>query len=98
MWPKFINSSNHMRKVIITSILQRFDQKNHFSEEWSWFKLNNLGLALGIALKLYASVVKGLKIKVKSSWGAISNVSRSYKGKTGRGTLCSTPPPPPHSE
>ena len=30
MWPKFGNSSISMRKVIITSILQGFDQKNHF--------------------------------------------------------------------
>ena len=30
MWPKFGNSSTSMREVIITSILQRFDQKSHF--------------------------------------------------------------------
>ena len=29
MWPKFGNSSTSMRKVIKTSNLQRFDQKNH---------------------------------------------------------------------
>ena len=27
---------------------------------WSWLKFNNLGMALGIALKFYNSVVKGL--------------------------------------
>ena len=32
MWPKFGNSSISMREVIITSILWRFDQKNHFFE------------------------------------------------------------------
>ena len=26
-----------------TSILQGFDQKNRSSEEWCWFKFNNLG-------------------------------------------------------
>ena len=30
MWQKFGNSSISMREVIITSILQGFDQKNHF--------------------------------------------------------------------
>ena len=30
MWPKFGNCSISMRKVIITSILKGFDQKNHF--------------------------------------------------------------------
>ena len=30
MWPKFGNSSVSMREVIIASILQGFDQENHF--------------------------------------------------------------------
>ena len=30
MWPKFGNSSIYLREVITTSILQGFDQKNHF--------------------------------------------------------------------
>ena len=30
IWPKFGNSSNSMREVIINSILQGFDQKNEF--------------------------------------------------------------------
>ena len=30
MWPKFDNSSISIREVIITSILQGFEQKNHF--------------------------------------------------------------------
>ena len=44
----------------LSSILKGFGQKNHFFERWSWLKLNNLGLALGIALKFYTSVAKGL--------------------------------------
>ena len=47
-----------MKKVIITSILEGIDQKNYLF-------LNNLGLALGIALKFYTSVAKGLKLKVR---------------------------------
>ena len=33
-----------------------FDQKNTFFEGWSWFKFNNLGLALGIALEFYTGL------------------------------------------
>ena len=47
------------KKVIITLILQGFDQENHFSKGWSWLKLNNLGLAVGMALKFFTSVAKG---------------------------------------
>ena len=54
-----------MREVIITSILQGFDLKNRFFEGWSWFKFNNFGLALGIALKFYTSVEKELKLKFR---------------------------------
>ena len=69
MWPKFDNSSISMREVIITSILKRFDQKNRFFEGCSWFKFNNLGLALDINLKYYTSVAKELNIKVGKFWG-----------------------------
>ena len=37
----------------------------------SWFKFNNLGLALGTKLKFYTSVAKGLKLKVKKFLGLI---------------------------
>ena len=65
MCPKFGSCIISMRKVIITSIWYGFDQKNSFFEEWSWFKSNNLGLALGTSLKFYTSVAKGLKVKVR---------------------------------
>ena len=42
-----------------------------FFEGWSWFKFNNLGLALGMTLKFYTSVAKGLKLKVRKLWGLI---------------------------
>ena len=51
-----------MTEVIITLILQGFDQKNQFFDRSSWFKFNNLGLAQGIAWKFYSSMVKGLKL------------------------------------
>ena len=36
-------------------------RKNTFFERWSWLKFNNLELALGMALKFYTSLGKGLK-------------------------------------
>ena len=53
-----------MREVIIGQIIYGFVQKADF-EGWSWFNVNNLGLALGMALKFYSSVAKRLKLKVK---------------------------------
>ena len=71
MWLKFGNSSLSMREVIITSVLKGFDQKKRFFEGWSWFKFNNLRLALGKNLKFYTSLAKGLKLKVRKFWGLI---------------------------
>ena len=58
-----------MREVIRTSILQGFDQKNRLFEGWSWFKFNNLELALGTSLKSYNIVAKRLRLKVSEFWG-----------------------------
>ena len=79
MWSKFGNSSIFMKKVIITNILVGC----------SWFKFNNLGLTLGMDLKFYTSVAKGLKLKDIKVFGGDSNVFRSYREKTGSGTFCS---------
>ena len=46
-------------------------RKTAFFEGWSWFKFNNLGLALGTNLKFYTSLSKGLKLKVRRFWGLI---------------------------
>ena len=71
MWPKFGNSSICIREIIITSILQGFDHRSCFFEGWSWFKFNNLELALGTNLKFYTSLSKRLKLKVRKFWGLI---------------------------
>ena len=47
-------------------------RKTTFFDGWSWFKLNNLGPALGMALIFYISVSKGFKLKVKTFWWLIS--------------------------
>ena len=73
--------SNYFKDVVIrpnfgkSSISLR--QKNHriwleksfFLEKWSWFKFNNLGLALYMFIKDYSSVAKVLKLKVRMFWG-----------------------------
>ena len=62
MWPKFDYSSIFMIEVIITQILDGFDQKTNF-EGWPSLKFNNLRLVRGTALKFYCSVAKGLTLK-----------------------------------
>ena len=72
MKPKFGNSSISMREVITTSFFIRFyTEKAIFVDRFSWFKFNNLGLALGVALKCFLSVVKWLKLKLQKFWGLI---------------------------
>ena len=82
MWPKFGNSSISKRKVITTSIFKDLTRKTAFFEGWSWFKFNNFGLALGMALKFCTSVAKVSKLKVSEFWGTNSYICRSYKGKS----------------
>ena len=65
MGPKFGSSSISGREIIITSILQGFGQKNHFFDGGSWFKFNKLGLTLRLTLKIYTSVAKELKLRVR---------------------------------
>ena len=45
--------------------------ENDFFEGWSWFKFNNLGLALRANLKFYTSVAKRLQLKVRNFRGLI---------------------------
>ena len=59
-------------KLLQPQFCKDLTSKTNFFEGWSWFKFTNLGLAQGIALKLYRSVVKGLKVKVRKFWRLIS--------------------------
>ena len=63
------------------TLIYGFVQKTDF-EGWSWSKVYNLGLALGMVLKFYSSVAKRFKLKAK--------VLR----ETSRGPFCTSPPPP----
>ena len=60
MWSKFGNSSISMRKVTKPQFYKNLTRKTTLFKKWSWFKLNNLGLVLGIALKFYTSIAKRL--------------------------------------
>ena len=46
-------------------------RKTAFFEGWSWFKFNHLEQALVTNFKVYTSVAKGLKLKVRKFWGPI---------------------------
>ena len=65
-------------------------RKTAFFERWSWFKFNNLGLALGTNLKFYTSLAKWLKLKVIKFRGLIP----TFVEVTGE-KLVGRPPPPP---
>ena len=87
-------TSISVREIIITSILKGFDQKNRFFEGWSWFKFNNLGLALGKNLKFYTSLSKGLKLNVRKFWGLIPTfVEVTGEKLVGEGGFLPTPHP-----
>ena len=70
-------------------------RKTTFFEGWSWFKLNNQGLALGKDLKFYTSVAKGLKLKVKF-WGLIPTFAEVTEENLVGGAFL--PPASPHLE
>ena len=59
------------KKLSQPQLYKDLTRRTAFFEEWSWFKFDNLGLALGINLKFYTSVAKGLKLKVRKCWGLI---------------------------
>ena len=61
-----------------------------------WFKFNNLGLALGMALKFSISVAKGLKLKVKVLGAKFWELSLMFvevtREKLVVGPFCLSPP------
>ena len=71
MWPNFGYSSIFMREVIITQILYGFHQKTRIFGGWSWFNFNNLRLVLCKALKVYNSMGRRLKLKLRKCWGKL---------------------------
>ena len=67
-----------------------------FFEGWSWFKFNNLELAIGMNLKFYTSVAKGFKLKVRKFYGLVPTfVEVTGEKLVGREGLFALPPPHP---
>ena len=84
MRPKFGKSRISMKEVF--QFYKDLTRSTPFFEGWSWFKFNNLGLALVMALTLYISMTKRLTGK------------RKLKAKTVKllgGPFCNTPSPLP---
>ena len=52
-------------KLSQSQFYRNLTRKTAFFESWSWFKFNDLGLALGTNLTFYTSVAKGLKLKFR---------------------------------
>ena len=46
-------------------------RKTAFFEGWSWFKISNLGLAVGMNSKFSTSVAKGLQLKFRKFYGLV---------------------------
>ena len=63
MWPSLVTPAFQWEKHLTKNIT--------FSEGLSWFKLNNLGLTLGMLLKFYTTVAKGWRVKAKKFLGLI---------------------------
>ena len=67
-------------------------RKNAFFEGWSWFKFNNLKLALGTNLKFCTREEKVLKLKVRKFWGLIPTFVEVKGEKLVGGAFLSSPP------
>ena len=80
MWPSLVTLAFLWEKLSWPQFYKDLTRKTAFFEKWSWFKFNNLGLALGPNLQFNASVAKRLKLRQKV-FGANSYVCISYRGK-----------------
>ena len=81
------------QKLSSPQICKDLTRKIIFLEGCSWFKVINLGLSLGMALKFCTSVAKGSKLKVRKFWGQIPMFVEVTREKLLGGPFC--PPPPP---
>ena len=92
MWPRFGNSRISIREVIIISVLKEFAIKTTFLKRWSCFKFNTFEEPLGMTLKFYTSVEKGLNLKDKRFLGLIPMFVELTGEKLVRGDFCSPHP------
>ena len=97
MWscdPSLVTLAFLWEKLSYTQFYKDLSKKDAFFEGWSWFKLNNYGLALGMDLKFYTSLAKGLKLKGWKFWGLIYTFAEVTEEKLvqGGGLLAPTSP------
>ena len=85
MWPKFVNSNISMKSYYNLNFIRIWPEKPFF-EGCSWFKFNNLGLVLDMALLQFYTSVANWWVKIKSHkvFEANSYVCKSYRRKTGK--------------
>ena len=81
MWPKFGNSRICIREVIITSILQGFDQKNRFFWGVVLVQVQYFGTDTRCKLEILHQPVKRIKTKSQKVLVANPYVCRSCRGK-----------------
>ena len=79
--------ANYTADVVEPQFYNDLTRKNNFFEQYLQFKFNNLGLALGMILKFYTSVAKGLKLEVRKFWGLIPAFVVVTGKKTDRGAF-----------
>ena len=83
-----VNLAFLWKKLSQPEFYKNLTRKTAFFEGWSWFKFNNLRLALGTNLKFYTSVKKGLKLKVRKFWGLIHTFAKVTGEKLVGGPFC----------
>ena len=66
IWQKFDNSNIFMNGFIVA--IHKDLTWRHFLER-SWFKCNNIGLVVGVTLKVNRSVTIVLNVKARKLWG-----------------------------
>ena len=94
MWfcdPILVTLAFLREKLSHTQFYNDLTKKTAFFEGWSWFKLNNQGLAVGADLKFYTSVAKKLKLKVRKFQGLISTFAEVTEEKLVSGAFLLPP-------
>ena len=70
-------------------------RKIAFFEGWSWFKFNNLGLALDTNFKFCSGVEKKLELEVRKFWGPNPTFAEVTRENLVEGPFCSPSIPSP---
>ena len=89
-----ITNVNLIFKLSQPQFYKDLTRKTVFFLRWSWFKFNNLELALCANLKFYTTVVKGLKLKVRMFLGLTPTFLEVTGEKLVGGPFCPPPPSP----